>query len=173
MKTSELLRITKKCFSYKFYQRISPSAKIIMLKHDIKDFPTNIKFITKEVILNFMEKLEKDKKVSQDTTSLWKEQNKQQNNKIVVEEKPANNFKNVSVENNSNKTLNTNVKAQGYMTIKINLENTIIDLNLKFDDLKSKNQSIEKLINFTKKAAIKCSNKFKELNVVDFDKNSR
>lgn len=170
----EIIGLSKKCFSYKFYQRISPSAKLLMLKHNINDFPTNIKFITKEVIINFMEKLEKDKIVSKDTSSLWKESKQPINDKKEVKEEKVHTLKNILGVDNSIKThLQSSIKAQGYMSFKIDLENTITDLNLNFTDSKLKSKSIEKLLNFTKKAAVKCSSSFKELKQIDFEKNSR
>lgn len=170
----EIISLSKKYISYKFYQRISPSAKLMMLKHNINDFPTNIKFITKEVIINFMEKLEKDKTISRDTSSLWKESKQPISEKKVVAEEKVFTLKNIlGVDNSIKAHLQSNSKAQGYMSIKIDLENTILDLKLNFSDSKLKSKSVEKLLNFTKRVAIKCSSNFKELKQVDFEKNSR
>jgi hypothetical protein len=169
----EIMKISKQCFSYKFYQRISPSAKLMMLKHNLSDLPTNIKFITKEVILNFMEKLEKDKLISKDTSILWKDSKQTESNKQVVKEEIKVNSNQKIVEEKKVSDSQSKIKVQGYMSIKLDLENAIIDLKLDFSNPKLRVQSIEKLLNFTKKAAVKCSFKFKELSKIDFEKNSR
>lgn len=177
--------IIKKTFStsFKFYQRIAPSAKHLLMINNIKEIPESLKetkYITKESILKLLNKFNGSnlkllypEKINEDsilpqktnikpntttTTSVNGKINSEKSNKSVIDNTIADN-QSVS-----------NYIAQSYMGINTNFNNVIEDLNIKFDQstsLTNDNESIKKLIDFVKRVCLVEASKLKIKEIIN------